>query len=629
MCGILGYIGKHNVSADEFYTSLELLSHRGPDRLDWAMLENEDNRCFLGHSRLAIIDLSPSGAQPMRSNCGRYIIVFNGEIYNYLELRDELIGQGVCFESHSDTEVLLAAWIKRGESCLRDLVGMFAFAVYDLEMHTLTIVRDAFGIKPIYYSSENDEFIFSSEIPPLINLSHQTKCPNNLKAYEYLVNGTYDNSELTFYDGIFQLLPGHTMTVDLKTLCVSGTKRWWNPSIKANTNVDFEQAAQVYRDMLLRSIELHLRSDVPLGIALSGGLDSSVLAACINHLGKSNKLKTFSFIAENSPKNEERWIDLVNNHIHADSCKVFSSKFDIVSDINDVIIAQGEPFASTSIYAQFMLYRKVKESGITVLIEGQGADELLAGYSGFPIQRAHSLFDEGKILSAIKFLFAWSSLPTRSLKTTMSGLIYNLLPTVIRRFISIQKKRKNIPKYINREFLHSVLEDLNYQPDVSQAENRRGRRLIGLLKDSVSGNGLNSLLRHGDRSSMRHSLESRVPFLTIEMAEFLFSLPEDYLLSKNGTTKHILREALRGIVPEEVLDRKDKIGFEPPEKDWLKKFESIKFEIFEDIRRTPLLDNHITISIVNDFFNDSSMVDSRLVWRIINYSKWYCLNFIK
>jgi len=627
MCGIIGYFNLNSNFRSKFEDSLKMLSHRGPDQ--FGISDVQLNNCVgqLGHARLSIIDLSELGRQPMKSKCERYNLVFNGEIYNYKELKAELKELKYQFVSNSDTEVLLASWIIWGEKCLTKLIGMFSFVIYDSKMNSLTCVRDPFGIKPFYYSNDLSNFYFASEIPALTNLNPKLNVPNIQKSYEYLSNGTYDNDQSTFFENISQLLPGHLLKLDLNINCKVKIDKWWWPSIKQTSKLSFEDASLKLREMFLNNVKLHLRSDVPIGAALSGGVDSSAIVSCIRHIEPKQGINTFSFIANDSIFNEEKWVDIVNNSVDANKYKINSSSVNLYDDFDNLLKTQGEPFGSTSIYAQYKLYELVKESGVTVLLEGQGADELLAGYGGFPVQRIQSLIDECKLGGALSFLLSWGKLPNRSIKSTLIALFYNILPYKLKKIISAIKKKRSFPKYLNKDLVSKSMIKIDYNEKLSKPKDIKGRHLINLLRDSVTGKGLSSLLRHGDRSSMKFSLESRVPFLTIDIAEFIFSLPEEYLVSNKGVTKHIFRDAMKGIVAKEILERKDKIGFEPPENQWLESLKPHISSVIEDIKKTPILDTNVCIQTIENYFIDPNNSDSRVIWRIINYTRWYAINF--
>ena len=363
MCGIFGSFNR-NPSARfdaQLQAAQRLLRHRGPNDHGLQHIAVAGGQVALGQTRLSIIDLTSGGHQPMSSRDGRYTIVFNGEIYNYKELREELKAQGCRFTSDSDTEVLLAAWTAWEAACLPRLVGMFSFAVLDRQSATLTCVRDAFGIKPFFYAQENGDFLFASEAPALLALRSAKAQLNWQRAYDYLVYGVYDSNEETFFDGVLQLSAGHLLVVDLSARMVATPKRWWAPRIAERRDLSFEEAAERVRENFLQSIRLHLRSDVPLGAALSGGVDSSAVVCAMRHVAPDHAIHTFTYVAAGSELNEEKWADLVNRHVGAVAHKVVVTPQELARDLDDMIRTQGEPFGSTSIYAQYRVYQAAKD----------------------------------------------------------------------------------------------------------------------------------------------------------------------------------------------------------------------------------------------------------------------------
>lgn len=573
MCGIAGIFQKNrSLSADAesiLLSSREILSHRGPDDRGYELIKTDHGQLHLAHTRLSILDLSSQGHQPMSTPDGRFTLTFNGEIYNYKELRSELEQAGYHFTTQTDTEVLLQAWKHWGEESVRKLNGMFAFAIYDHEKSVLWAVRDAFGIKPFYYSTEKGQFMFASEIPSLLQMLPQTPSYNMKRCYDYLMFGVYDQSEESFYKGVRQLSAGHILKLNIEQPeCEPDIKRWWVPSLKENENVTFEEATQEVRRMFLENIRLHLRSDVALGAALSGGIDSSAVVCSMRKLYPDMPIHTFSYISRGSEYDEENWIDHINKHVGAIPHKIEFTSEELLTDLDDLIQTQGEPFSSTSIYAQYRVFKKVRESDITVTLDGQGADELLAGYYGYPISRLKSLIEKREFGQLYRFASSWRLRHGRS-KREMASYVRSAMVSDSMRDITDRLGRKPDVDWLSYPYLKDQNIILNHRPPKIQSNNR-GRRLAEALYTALTKESLGALLRHGDRNSMRWSVESRVPFLTTNFAEYLLQLPENYLLSDSGQTKHIFREAMRGIVPDRVLDRQDKIGFQTPERDILK-----------------------------------------------------------
>lgn len=626
MCGIFGswWVERPSDPIKKISNALELLKTRGPDDQGYNEFKLCNGDLVLGHTRLSIIDLTSAGHQPMVSKNGRYTIVFNGEIYNYKELKRELEKLGFAFVTETDTEVLLTAWEYWGEECLTKLKGMFAFVIFDKHLLTLTCIRDAFGIKPFFYSFEGNNFVFASEISAVKVLKTFDVKLNMQRTYDYLVHGDYDSNEQTFFEGVNHLLPSNLLTLNLRT-GESKIKSWWKPTIKERLNVSFKDATELVREKFLENIKLHMRSDVPIAAALSGGVDSSAVACAMRYMEPDAEINTFSYIAQGSHVNEEQWVDVVNKKIRAKSHKITVNADDLIKDIDELIRAQGEPFGSTSIYAQYRVFKCAKEKGITVTLEGQGADELLAGYHGYPGSRLRSLIEQGAFVEAYQFLQNWSEWPGRSKSIALKILVSELMPQ------SFQNSLRNLngmpvkPNWLN---VTKFEEDgvIFQHPKQKREITMRGRRVIAELANALNKKGLPHLLRHGDRNSMALSIESRVPFLTIDYADLLLSLPEDYLISKEGETKHIFRAAMKGIVPDEILYRRDKVGFETPELKW---FQQMRSEL------RSWLTNDIELPFINqknlldefDAILDGHKSFSWQVWRWLNFYRWYKLNF--
>lgn len=632
MCGLFGYFST-DVAADRFDMSARLveaqaaLHHRGPDDRgleSFSISQGNDLppvELTLGHTRLSIIDLTPGGHQPMHSGDGRFTIVFNGEIYNYRELRQELKALSYSFRTDSDTEVLLAAWAHWGIDGLRRLTGMFAFAVYDRRDESLTLVRDAFGIKPLFYQQDASGFRFASEIPALLCLLETEPNLNYQRAYDYLVFGSYDNAADTFYQGIHHLLPGHWLRVDLKNYLVGEAQRWWWPSIKERTDLSFDDAAVQLREMFLKNVRLHLRSDVAVGAALSGGVDSSAVVCAMRHLEPDMPIHTFSYVARGSSGDEEKWVDIVNAHVGAIAHKVVVEPHELANDLNDMIRAQGEPFGGTSIYAQYRVFKAAREAGIVVTLDGQGADEMLAGYQGYPHAYIRSLLERHRYLEVPAFLRAWAQWPGRGHKRAALMLGAALTPKPLRTFARSLIGPNAAPEWLDDEWLQNKGVVSGYPLPNDMTAEGEGRRLIEQLRAALTGSGMASLLRHGDRNAMRWSIESRVPFLTTDLAEFLFSLPEAYLLSPEGETKHVFRAAMRGLVPDAILDRKDKIGFQTPEKDWIHQHGAQVEKWLSTLDEVDFMSREACLAEVENLVGGKKRFDYQ-AWRFINFGRW-------
>lgn len=635
MCGLFGIFSAFPCVDKEFHhrslaAAQDALSYRGPDNrglMSFNILNDTNSsasKLVLGHTRLSIIDLSPDGLQPMQTKDGRFTIVFNGEIYNYREVRALLRKLGYMFYTDTDTEVLLNAWAQWGINGLRSLTGMFAFAVYDCRDESLTLVRDAFGIKPLYYQKDASGIRFASEIRALSFLSESKDEVNYQRAYDYLVFGHYDDSGDSFVRDICHLRPGQWMRIDLKPHQVHEPLQWWSPVIDERVDLSFDEAAAHLRKLFLNSVRLHMRSDVPIGAALSGGIDSSALVCAMRYLEPDLPIHTFSYVARGFDVGEERWIDIVNAHVGGIAHKVLVEPHELINDLDDMIHAQGEPFCGTSVYASYRVFRAAREAGVKVILDGQGADELLAGYSGYPSSRVRSLLENGQIFSIPLFLYNWAKWPGRGKKRAIQALGSVLVPQVLRKRFRPITGHSRTPCWVDADFLKKHGVKLRRPATDSQGDDSAGRRVAERLRYQLTGHGLSALLRHADRNSMRWSIESRVPFLTTEIAEFLLRLPESYLISQQGETKSIFREAMRGIVPDEVLDRKDKIGFRTPEEDWLRHADSLVFGWLGSTETSPpLRSRHCGVHLKKVLGGQKPLGSS--AWRVWNYLRWKTL----
>lgn len=558
MCGIAGIISLTNkpVKAGNISLMTDALSHRGPDgEGHWS---DESKRIAFGHRRLAIIDLSENGKQPMHY-LDRYTITFNGEIYNYLELKENLVQKGYTFHSNSDTEVLLALYDQKKEQCLYDLDGMFAFAIHDHATGQVFCARDRFGEKPFYYTHFEGALIFASEIKALWAYG-VPKTPSKQRIFDYLAFDrmeSFENPESTFFDGIFQLKPAHYFNINLNQSKVSEQVNYWQIDLSKKSNLSFKEAQSEFKRLLVQSIERRLRSDVPVGSSLSGGLDSSSIVSLISRMKSGQQAQhTFSARFPNFKKDEGVYIDLMNQQTGSSAHAVSCTEESLNQLIPHLFHVHEEPFGSSSIAAQFKVMELAKSTGITVLMDGQGADEYLAGYSSFYLNYAAELRTSDRS-DLTKFKTRYQTHFGSQLVTGRTFWIdakYPALRDLIRNF----KNKAQTPPYykqFSNEFLNSVKTD-TYKTGFKNSLNEA-------LLDSLTKNSLQTLLRYADRNAMANGREVRLPFLSHELVEFVFSLPSSYKI-REIWTKAILRFSLSDILPSEIVWRKEKVGFEPP-----------------------------------------------------------------
>ncbi|HEV7231088.1 MAG TPA: asparagine synthase (glutamine-hydrolyzing) [Bacteroidia bacterium] len=581
MCGIAGIVSnQQKVAPEPLKRMTDVISHRGPDgEGQWI---NSSGGTGLGHRRLSIIDLSADGAQPMHFGEGRYTITFNGEIYNYIELKDKLLKQGVKFRSQSDTEVLMALYALKREKCLDELDGMFAFAIWDELEKTLFCARDRFGEKPFYYHHEPGKvFIFGSEIKQLF-ASGLPRNVNNRMAFNFLNNRfMLSNPSVrseTFFDGISKLEPAHYLLIsaDLKLT----HKRYWDIDRNSeNKTISFDDAAIRFRELFERSTKRRLRADVPVGSSLSGGIDSSTIVCLIDQINHENKIsqKTFSARFKDFAKDEGKFMEAVISRTKAEAHFTWPDETGFVNDIDKLIYHQDEPFASASIFAQWCVMKLAKENNVTVLIDGQGADEMLAGYLYYFPTYLKQLYKQQSPLYPEEL---------DVYRSRHNPVFQEFRPDTssANQSLSIATQTKRALKNVVRPFYRAVIPAQStilrkahpfLSPEYTTAFSPKdlyNTNFEGSLKDQLYLNtcvsGLEDLLRYADRNSMAFSREVRLPFLEKEMVEFIFSLPSEYKISK-GWTKILLRKAFEDIMPPEISWRVDKIGYEPPQTKWM------------------------------------------------------------
>jgi len=547
---------------------------------------------------------------------GRFTITFNGEITNYVEIKTELVALGETFASGTDTEVLLKAWARWGKDTLERLEGMYAFAILDTQERTVTLVRDPFGIKPLFYTHSADRLSFCSELSGLLEIDPGLRRLDWQTAVDYLQWGTYDRSERTFLEGVRQLKPGHYLVVDADSGRASEPTAFWHPNVREAFTGTYEEASEIVRGLFVDSVKRNLRSDVALGIALSGGIDSSAIVGAVRHLEPDLPITTFSFVAPGFARSEHEWVKLVADHAKAISHSVVAEPGDLSRDLDELIISQGEPFASTSIYAQFRVFKLARDHDVRVTLDGQGGDEVFAGYSGFPAQRMHSLIERGRLRQASTFARNWASWPDRDMTPMLMETAAQFLPRRARGRVL----RSGSSPLLDTSRLKE--RGVRLYPEVVQTGALRGRRVVSQLRSALTSQGLPALLRHADRNSMHFSIESRVPFLDRALAEFTLALPEDWLVGNDGSSKRILRDAMRGMVPDQVLQRRDKVGFETPEREWEERLAN------EDVDRDhpigflkPGRENTVTGGYTESELNWAG----RSHWRLINLRRWVAL----
>jgi len=582
-----------------------------------------------GHRRLAIIDLSSSGHQPMCDSHRRYWITFNGEIYNHSEIRAELEMLGHQFISHSDTEVILTAYRQWGECCLSHFNGMWAFAIYDTQEDLLFMGRDRFGVKPLYYwVSPHGELAFASEIKQFTAMNGWNAKINPQRTYDFLAWGLTDHTDETMFDRVFQLAPGCCLSLKVKDYLSSvakdgrlAAKRWYK-LVPQEFSGNFKDAVEAFRSYLTDSVSLHLRADVPAGSCLSGGLDSSAIVSLMSKLlqGKSvsDIQKTFSACSNEKRFDERRWVEQVVKDINVEAHYVYPEFEQLFKEISEITWHQDEPFGSTSIYAQWQVFRSAAKNGVNVMLDGQGADEQLAGYHNFFSARLGGLFKSGHLLSLINEIFAMRRIHGYSIFVGLMFLANGLLPETIRDTLRRKIGKTNAsPKWLNTEKLRCTPKN----PHIA-AGSVRTKSIQALSIAQLTASNLQMLLHWEDRDSMAHSVESRVPFLDYRLVEFVIGLPDEFKLA-NGITKRVLRSAMQGILPDTICERMDKLGFITSEEVWLKESATDLFrnKLEFAINRSRGILKPEALDYFDEIVSGKRGFD-HVTWRLISFGEW-------
>jgi asparagine synthase (glutamine-hydrolysing) len=606
MCGIAGIINLFDkkVDSSEIKTMLTKIKHRGPDDEGLFIKDNVG----LGHVRLSIIDLSSAGHQPMFSNDGRYLIIFNGEIYNYLELKAELENKYL-FKSKTDTEVLLAAYITWGEDCLSKLNGDFSFVIYDTQEKNVFGARDRFGIKPFYYHQDADRFVFASEIKAILPLLREV-LPNNKSIFEYLVYNRCDQSNETFFSSIFKLPHGHSFTIKEKQVKI---KKWYHlaESLHSPKPISPEE----YRQELQKSVKLRLRSDVPIGVCLSGGIDSSTLTSMLYSDFNIKDLQTFSATFEKGHwADESSYINaykgtLNNMHFVTPTGDSFYNEF------NEFITSQCEPMPSVSPYAQYKVMQ-IAKGNVVVTLDGQGADEMLGGYTYFYGSYFKELLKSLRLITLVKEVAAYNK--KNISKEAFTFFMYYLLPVDVKKYVGRKKYGSLMPDFYAAHAKKSTISEDLYNPNT--------------LHESFLQHfeyKLEHLLKWDDLNSMSFSIESRVPFLDHNLVETTLSIPTNLLIN-DGVSKYILREAVKDILPPQIYNRFDKKGFETPSDEWFRAnpFKNYIYEMLD----SPRFQNRGYFDVKDCKLKYQKHLDrkanlSNEIWKWINLEIWF-QNFI-
>jgi asparagine synthase (glutamine-hydrolysing) len=594
MCGISGIINlnKNPASETEISRMNEVIHHRGPDASQVYLYKN----LGIGHRRLSIIDLSIDGNQPMHYK-EKYTIIFNGEIYNYIEIKNELIKNEYTFKTNSDTEVILCAYDYWGEDCVSRFNGMWSFSILDKEKNILFISRDRFGVKPFYYARYNSQFIFGSEIKQILEITNYRKV-NYTILLDYLVWGFIDHTNNTFFEGISKLAPSHNLVYDLNTNEYQ-IKKYFDIEKANYSGYKDDEVLRLFKDTLYDAVSLRLRSDVKVGTCLSGGLDSSSIAAIASSLNSQRNVNPFFAIhamsAEKSTDESEFAIQ-VQEYCSLDLAIVKPSLDDFIRNIDEVIYTQEEPFGGLSIYMQYFVMQESRKKNCVVLLDGQGGDECLLGYERY----YPAIFLEQRNFNGIgEFIKGIRNSKISLIKMLGFTLYFPIFH--LRKCLLVKKANFIKGKYIaEADKSHLKMNSVNYF------------NLFNLQRQEIYSTQLPALLRYEDKNSMRHSIEARLPFLDYRMLQLSLSIPFWHKI-KNGWTKFILRQSVDSLLPKSIVWRKNKKGFEAPTNEWMKYIE-------KDLRKEILASNLLK-EILNENLNIEKL-DNIQKWRLYNVAKW-------
>lgn len=541
MCGIAGIIDQNSSSSNEslMLQMLDSMEHRGPDgKGSW---QDKSAKVTLGHRRLAIIELSDQGSQPMHFS-DRYVITFNGEIYNYIELRKELQALGRTFKTATDTEVLLCAYDQFKEKCLSKIDGMFAFAIYDRSEQTLFCARDRFGEKPFFYSYHDGKFFFASEMKALWAAGVPKELDHLMMQQFSETTAVLDKTQpsKTFYKKCHRLKNATYFKSSVFDIKVNPQGYWQPPTNFGTNQISFEDACSEFKRLLTESVERRLRADTNVGSSLSGGLDSSTTVSIIDQLNEGKREQhTFTARFKNFDKDEGKFVDeLCAKYPSIVRHDVWPTDDSLLDDFSKLVHAQEEPFQSGSIYAQFKVYEQARKENIIVMLDGQGADEYLAGYKRFYDDYLRMLFYSDK----------------KKYKKELAG--FNAIHPNFAK-----------PDWFETESMKSRI-SRKVKSTLDKNHFSSGHELHESLRTQLFDHGLNWLLRFADRNAMANSVETRLPFLYHELVEFAFSLPVHFFLHE-GWTKFILRTSFENRLCDSITWRKEKVGYEPPQANWL------------------------------------------------------------
>ncbi|MBK9283486.1 MAG: asparagine synthase (glutamine-hydrolyzing) [Sphingobacteriaceae bacterium] len=630
MCGISGLILKKEnaLNASEIIQKMNLaIAHRGPDGDGFLLVDRDEAIPFagaitsikkvnqlnyfpeknilnselnpflaFGHRRLSILDLSNYGHQPMCNQNGTNWIVFNGEIYNYIELREELKAKGYTFISESDTEVVLAAYQEWNENCVLHFNGMWAFCIYDAEKNICFASRDRLGVKPFYYVNSSNYFGFASEQKAFVKSGLVSGETNDIQLHDYLINGRVEHDENNFFNNVNELKGGYSLIYSLRNHAISVSKYYSTQiSTENNTKSDVDLIAEI-KNKVTRAVKIRMRSDVEVGTCLSGGLDSSIIAALMTQENKKG-IHCFTSVFKGEVFNEEEYANLMANSIGARLHKINPDENSFLSNLNELIYSQDVPIWDTSTFSQFMVMKLAAQHKIKVVLDGQGADELFGGYHHYFIAKWKKLLSEGNSRKAFQEIKA-------SQKTINSPFIFFAKEKL--------KERMHVSGAVYEKFFKPEFLQLSEKINPVKYFNSVNEQQLYDIEEAR----LKPFLKCEDRCAMWHSVESRTPFSDdVHLIQLMFSFDGERKI-QNGVLKHLFREAFKTELPEKIYKRYDKRGFETPMKKWILNLLPI---IQEEIK--PLEDTILKKDFIKKFnLDDDKQI--KVLFKLFVYSRW-------
>lgn len=625
MCGLWASIG-----AKTDTRVIDVIAHRGPDGEGWREFETPAGTVTFGHRRLAIIDLSHGADQPLSYGDGRYWIVYNGELYNYVELREELVALGHRFVTQSDTEVILAAWSAWGKLALPRFIGMFAFTIYDAKEQEVIVARDPFGIKPLYYYQSPEGIEFASEIKQFYATGRRVAM-HEARVLDFIISALTDHDRETTFAGVRQLRGGEWLRLKLSDFHPATTvtpEVYYSLPLPGTLDMSASEAAATFHDLLKESVRIHLRSDVTVGSCLSGGLDSSALVCLMAELqGGGQGIHTVSACYDDANVDEREYITEVLQQTGARSSYVFPQHEDLPRDIDKLTWHQDLPLGSTSIFAQWNVFREAHTQQLKVMLDGQGADEQLAGYHGGFSTYLTELAAQGRWLDVAQTVIGRRIHQNVPMTPQLKQYLFHALrhrPSVGGVATASASPPLAVPSFLNRDFWAQHVHTADTTVEAMRRDMVFPADTVGrLCRAMVRTISMPNLLRFEDRNSMAFGIEARVPFLDPRLVNFTLALGSNHKF-KHHTTKWMLREGMKEILPAKITHRHSKLGFPTPEERWfrgpLKSF--LRDELDQALSRYAPLFDVKEVKAMADRMLDKGEAYNGVLWRIAHLGIW-------